>query len=47
MHRLTGLVSTAVAVCMLVFVPCRVSARDDGRYANSPLKARFDQLASG
>ena len=47
MHRLTGLVWTVVAVCMLVFVPGYVSARDDGRYANSPLKAWFDQLASG
>jgi len=47
MHRLTGLVLTVVAVCMLVFVPAHVSARDDGRYANSPLKTWFDQLASG
>jgi len=31
---------------MLASVPSRVSARDDGRYANSPLKQWFDQLAS-
>lgn len=47
MHRLTGLALTAVALCMLASIPSRVSARDDGRYANSPLKAWFDQLASG
>lgn len=47
MHRLTGIASSVVALCMLAFVPSYVSARDDGRYANSPLKAWFDQLASG
>jgi hypothetical protein len=47
MHRLTGLVSTVLALCMLVLVPSHVSARDDGRYTGSPLKAWFDQLASG
>jgi hypothetical protein len=47
MHRLTGLGLAVVALCMLVFVPSHVSARDDGRYANSPLKTWFDQLASG
>ncbi len=47
MHRLTGLVLTGVMLCMLASIPSRVSARDDGRYANSPLKAWFDQLASG
>jgi len=47
MHRLTGLVLAVVASCMLVFVPGRVTAHDDGRYADSPLKAWFDQLASG
>lgn len=47
MHRLTGLVLTVVALCMLASVPSRVSAHDDGRYANSPLKPWFDQLASG
>ncbi|HXW42248.1 MAG TPA: hypothetical protein VEK75_13655 [Xanthobacteraceae bacterium] len=45
MHRLTGLALTVVA--LLVSFPSRVPARDDGRYANSPLKAWFDQLASG
>ena len=47
MHRLTALTLTAVALCMLVLIPSRGSARDDGRYANSPLKTWFDQLASG
>jgi hypothetical protein len=47
MHKLTGIASSLVTVCMLVFVPSHVSARDDGRYANSPLKTWFDQLASG
>lgn len=47
MHRLTGLALTVVALGTLVFVPSQVSARDDGRWANSPLKPWFDQLASG
>ena len=47
MHRLTALTLTAVALCMLVLIPSRGSARDDGRYAHSPLKTWFDQLASG
>jgi hypothetical protein len=46
MHRLPGVVATLLA-CMLAFLPSHVSARDDGRYAGSPLKAWFDQLASG
>lgn len=46
MHRPTGLVWTAIALCVVLFVPNRVSAHDDGRYADSPLKAWFDQLAS-
>jgi hypothetical protein len=44
MHKLTTFVVTAL--CMLASAPSSVSARDDGRYANSPLKAWFDQLAS-
>jgi len=44
MHKLTAFVVTAL--CMFVSAPSSVSARDDGRYANSPLKAWFDQLAS-
>jgi hypothetical protein len=44
MHKLTAFVVTAL--CLLVSMPSGVSARDDGRYANSPLKAWFDQLAS-
>ncbi len=47
MHRLTVFASTAIMLCMLESVPGRVSAHDDGRYANSPLKQWFDQLASG
>ncbi len=47
MHRLTGLALSIATVCVLGFVPSHVSARDDGRYANSPLKTWFDQLASG
>ena len=48
MHRLTGLTVAAVALCMTMFVANDASARDpDGRYANSPLKQWFDQLASG
>jgi hypothetical protein len=46
MHRLTDFALTAVALCMLAWDPVVVSARDDGRYANSPLKPWFDQLAS-
>ena len=47
MHTLTGRILAAVALCVLVFVPKNLAARDDGRYANSPLKAWFDRLASG
>jgi hypothetical protein len=47
MHRLLCLASALVAVCFNTAVPSPVSARDDGRYANSPLKTWFDQLASG
>ena len=45
MQRLTG-PALAVALCMIVFVPSQTFGRDDGRYANSPLKKWFDQLAS-
>jgi hypothetical protein len=47
MHRLTCPALTVVALCMLLLVPNRVSARDDGRYADAPLKTWFDKLASG
>jgi len=47
MHRLTSLALTVVALCMLLSVPSYVAAHDDGRYANAPLKAWFDRLASG
>ena len=48
MHRLTGLSLTVVALCMTVLVASDAVARDtEGKYANSPLKSWFDQLASG
>jgi hypothetical protein len=47
MHRLTGPALAGVALCMSAFVPSTLLAHDDGRFANSPLKAWFDQLASG
>jgi hypothetical protein len=30
-----------------ILVPVQLAARDDGRFANSPLKPWFDRLASG
>jgi hypothetical protein len=47
MHRFTGPLVAVVVLCMSQFAPGSVSARDDGRYANEPLHAWFDQLASG
>ena len=47
MHSLSGRVLAAVASSMIAFIPYPVSARDDGRYTNSPLKQWFDGLASG
>lgn len=47
MRRLTGPLVAVVVLCMSQFAPGSVSARDDGRYANEPLHAWFDQLASG
>jgi hypothetical protein len=44
MYKLT--VVSAV-LCVTVFVPNHSRARDDGRFANSPLKPWFDRLASG
>jgi hypothetical protein len=38
--------SIVVAAGLAASIPA-ASARDDGRYANSPLKSWFDQLASG
>ena len=43
LYRLTMAV---VILCTTVFVPIRLNARDDGRFANSPLKEWFDRLAS-
>ncbi len=39
------LAAFALVALALAAIPC--SARDDGRYANSPLKSWFDQLQSG
>jgi hypothetical protein len=47
MHRLTVPALAAVALCINAFVPSQLFAHDDGRFANSPLKTWFDQLASG
>lgn len=47
MHRLTVPALAAVALCTNAFVPSQLFAHDDGRFANSPLKPWFDQLASG
>lgn len=47
MHKLTSLALTVMALCTLASIPSHVAARDDGRFANSPLKPWFDQLASG
>lgn len=47
MHRLTVPALAAVALCINAFVPAQLFAHDDGRFANSPLKPWFDQLASG
>ncbi len=47
MHTLTLRVVTIVALCSIVFLPRDLSARDDGRFADSPLKTWFDKLASG
>ena len=47
MYRLTDPRVAAVALCMTMFVGNGAPGRDlDGRYANSPLKQWFDQLAS-
>jgi hypothetical protein len=47
MHTPTGRVLAMVALCMIAMFPNRLSARDDGQFANSPLKPWFDKLASG
>src|SRR5271156_4767601 len=47
MHRLFCPTLAVVALCMSAFVSSGVSARDDGRYANEPLHAWFDQLEGG
>ena len=47
MQKLTGCAVTIVALCISAFAPNTLSARDDGRYADSALKPWFDKLASG
>ena len=37
----------AAVTSVLIAATIPAGARDDGRYANSPLKSWFDQLASG
>jgi hypothetical protein len=44
MHRLNSL--AALACCVTTLVSSQLVARDDGRFANSPLKEWFDRLAS-
>jgi hypothetical protein len=36
-----------LAYCLTLLVPGQLLARDDGRFADSPLKPWFDRLASG
>jgi len=36
-----------LALCLTALAPVQSLARDDGRFANSPLKPWFDRLASG
>ena len=43
LHRLTVAV---VILCITVFVPTHSNARDDGRFADSPLKEWFEHLRS-
>jgi len=45
MCRLINL--AALALCLTTLVSNQLNARDDGRFANSPLKPWFDRLASG
>jgi hypothetical protein len=40
------IVIAVAVVCITMFVPNRSDGRDDGRFANSPLKEWFDRLAS-
>ena len=45
MRRLNSL--AALACCVTTLASSQLVARDDGRFANSPLKPWFDRLASG
>ena len=44
--RRDRLTMAVAVVCISVFVPNHSRSRDDGRFANSPLKEWFDRLAS-
>jgi hypothetical protein len=37
----------ALTLCLTTLVSNQLNARDDGRFANSPLRPWFDRLASG
>ncbi len=43
----SSVVCASLVFVSVALVPVSVSAHDDGRYANEPLHAWFDQLASG
>jgi hypothetical protein len=48
MYRLYGLYGlAAISLCLTPFASDQLFARDDGRFADSPLKPWFDRLASG
>jgi hypothetical protein len=46
MHRLTCPALAVAALCVSAFVSGSLLAHDNGQFANSPLKAWFDRLAS-
>jgi hypothetical protein len=46
-HPIVARVVAVVTAVIIMVTAIPAGARDDGRYANSPLKAWFDQLASG
>jgi hypothetical protein len=47
MRSIKAAVATVATVLLIVSSAIPAGARDDGRYAGSPLKSWFDQLASG
>lgn len=50
-QAIAAFLATAIVAAAIAFVAalmsCPAHARDDGRFANSPLKSWFDKLASG